>query len=85
MSFLEHLEELRQRLIRSVLALFVGTGVCFYFADNIYGFLAKPAVSVMCRNSPCSAGEAARRPMVPREKPASLCEWTSSPSRNTSI
>jgi sec-independent protein translocase protein TatC len=42
MTFLEHLEELRQRLIRSVLALFVGFGVCFYFSDKIYGYLELP-------------------------------------------
>ncbi|MBZ5565795.1 MAG: twin-arginine translocase subunit TatC [Acidobacteriia bacterium] len=47
MSFLEHLEELRQRLLRSVIALFVGFGVCFYFSDQIYGFLAKPMTDTL--------------------------------------
>ena len=42
MSFLEHLEELRQRLVRSVLSLVVGFGVCFYFSDQIYGYFARP-------------------------------------------
>ncbi len=42
MSFFEHLEELRLRLLRSVLAIFVGCGLCFYFADDIYGYLARP-------------------------------------------
>jgi sec-independent protein translocase protein TatC len=47
MSFLEHLEELRQRLIRSILALVVAFGVCFYFADNIYGYLARPLTDTL--------------------------------------
>jgi sec-independent protein translocase protein TatC len=47
MSFLEHLEELRQRLIRSVIALFVGFGVCFYFSDYIYGYLARPMTETL--------------------------------------
>jgi len=47
MSFLEHLEELRQRLIRSVLALCAGFIICFYFSDNIYGYLAKPLTDTL--------------------------------------
>jgi sec-independent protein translocase protein TatC len=42
MSFLEHLEELRQRLLRSVISLVVAAAACFYFRDQIYGFLARP-------------------------------------------
>ena len=47
MSFLEHLEELRQRLLRSVLSIIVGFGICFYFSDNIYGYLAKPLTDTL--------------------------------------
>jgi len=47
MSFLEHLEELRQRLIRCVLGLFIAVGICFYFADSIYGYLAKPLTDTL--------------------------------------
>lgn len=39
---LDHLIELRTRLIRSILALMVGFGVCLYFADPILGFLVQP-------------------------------------------
>jgi sec-independent protein translocase protein TatC len=39
---LDHLIELRTRVIRSLLALAVGFGVCFYFADLILGFLVAP-------------------------------------------
>ena len=41
---MEHLVELRQRLIFSLLALGVGFGVCFYFSENILIFLTKPFV-----------------------------------------
>src|SRR3989449_6677388 len=47
MSFLEHLEELRQRLLWSVVSLLVGTGICFYFRDDIYAFLARPLVQTL--------------------------------------
>ncbi|EAQ29257.1 Sec-independent protein secretion pathway component [Erythrobacter sp. NAP1] len=39
---LDHLIELRTRLVRSVFALLVGFGICFYFADPILGFLVQP-------------------------------------------
>jgi len=42
MSFLEHLEELRGRLIRSLLALVVGTLVCWGFRTEIFRFLTQP-------------------------------------------
>lgn len=39
---LDHLIELRTRLVRSVFALLIGFAVCFYFADPILGFLVQP-------------------------------------------
>jgi sec-independent protein translocase protein TatC len=42
MSFLEHLDELRRRLVRSVLFIFVAFFVCFYFSGQIFNFLAIP-------------------------------------------
>jgi sec-independent protein translocase protein TatC len=47
MSFLEHLEELRKRLLRSVYSIFIGAGICFYFRESIYDYLAKPITSTM--------------------------------------
>lgn len=47
MSFFEHLEELRQRLLRSILGLLVATGICFYFSDYIYGWLARPLTQTL--------------------------------------
>lgn len=42
---LDHLIELRTRLMRSVFALMIGFGVCLYFADPILGFLIQPLKS----------------------------------------
>ncbi|MEM8930373.1 MAG: twin-arginine translocase subunit TatC [Acidobacteriota bacterium] len=42
MGLLDHLEELRQRLIRAVLALVVSFLVAWPFADRIYDFLSQP-------------------------------------------
>ena len=42
MSFLEHLEELRQRLIRSLLALVVAFALCWNFHEQIFHFLTQP-------------------------------------------
>lgn len=39
---LDHLIELRGRLVKAVLALLVAFGVCLYFADQIFGFLVRP-------------------------------------------
>ncbi len=39
---LDHLIELRARLVRCILALVVAFGVCLYFADPILGFLIQP-------------------------------------------
>lgn len=42
MPLLDHLIELRNRLLWCVLALAVAFGVCFYFAEPIYGILVQP-------------------------------------------
>ena len=42
MSFLEHLDELRSRLIRSILFVFIAASVCWFISDRIYNFLAIP-------------------------------------------
>lgn len=39
---LEHLIELRRRLIYCIIALVVTFGVCFYFSEAIFGFLLRP-------------------------------------------
>lgn len=47
MSFLEHLEELRKRLVVSIIAIFVAFLACWNFADRIYGKLQEPLVHVL--------------------------------------
>ncbi|MDQ2936546.1 MAG: twin-arginine translocase subunit TatC [Acidobacteriota bacterium] len=42
MSFLEHLDELRSRLIRSIIFVFLAATVCWFLSDRIYRFLAVP-------------------------------------------
>jgi len=42
MTFLEHLEELRKRLIVSIIALGVAFLACWNYADRIFGLLARP-------------------------------------------
>ncbi|MFL6230256.1 MAG: twin-arginine translocase subunit TatC [Pyrinomonadaceae bacterium] len=42
MSFLEHLDELRKRLIRSVAFVFVAFFGCWFVSNYIYNFLARP-------------------------------------------
>jgi sec-independent protein translocase protein TatC len=39
---IEHLRELKKRLIYCLLAFFLATGISYYFAENIYGFLVQP-------------------------------------------
>jgi sec-independent protein translocase protein TatC len=39
---LDHLIELRTRLLRCVFALGIAFAVCFYFADEVFGFLVRP-------------------------------------------
>jgi sec-independent protein translocase protein TatC len=47
MSFLEHLEELRRRLLRSIISVVVAACFCFYFADEIYGYIARPITGTL--------------------------------------
>jgi len=42
MSFLEHLEELRKRLLVSVIAIFVAFLLCWNFADRIFAKIQEP-------------------------------------------
>lgn len=42
MSFLEHLDELRKRLINSAIALGIGCVIAFIFLDRVFDFLTLP-------------------------------------------
>jgi sec-independent protein translocase protein TatC len=50
MSFLEHLEELRWRLLKSIIAIIFGGSFCFLFIDEIMQFLIAPIYNLS--NSP---------------------------------
>lgn len=43
MSLIEHLEELRWRIIKSLIAVAAGSGICYYFIEDIIALLVLPA------------------------------------------
>jgi len=50
MSFLEHLEELRRRIIYSIIAVAVGFFACWGYAEKIVGWMQKPIMEALKRN-----------------------------------
>jgi sec-independent protein translocase protein TatC len=44
MGFLEHLEELRRRIIWSIAFISVGFSVCYWWHEQIFGWMQKPIV-----------------------------------------
>lgn len=47
MPLIEHLMELRSRLLKSVIAFILCFAVCYYFSTQIYGFLARPLADIL--------------------------------------
>ena len=47
MGFLDHLEELRKRIIYSVVAVAVGFFVCWGYADRIYDVMQRPIMTAL--------------------------------------
>ena len=47
MGFLDHLEELRWRLIKSVISILIGSVISFIFMDQILYFLLKPTYETL--------------------------------------
>ena len=47
----EHLDELRRRLIRALIALGVGTALCYNFAERIYSALLSPLTATLPADS----------------------------------
>ena len=43
MSLIAHLEELRRRLIRSLIAIAIGSCIAYFFIDDIMHYLTVPA------------------------------------------
>lgn len=51
MPLMDHLKELRQRVLWSVGAFILAFAVCYYFSQHIYGFLAQPLANVLAHQS----------------------------------
>jgi sec-independent protein translocase protein TatC len=47
MTLIQHLEELRGRILRSLAALLIGFSVCFFFAKPIFRFLQQPILDYL--------------------------------------
>ena len=47
MPLLDHLIELRTRLMYSILAVFAAFLVCYYFSAEIYAFLVRPLANLL--------------------------------------
>jgi sec-independent protein translocase protein TatC len=50
MSFLEHLEELRRRIVYSSLYLVAGFGVCWWFHEQIFAIMQKPITTALANH-----------------------------------
>jgi sec-independent protein translocase protein TatC len=55
MSFLEHLDELRNRLIYSVYALIAGCAVSFFFVGKLQAFILEPLTKLTAGGRPLQA------------------------------
>jgi len=51
MPLIEHLLELRTRLLWSLGAFIIAFGICYYFSTQIYGFLARPLADILHQQS----------------------------------
>ena len=47
MSFTEHLEELRNRLIKILIAVAIGFVICYFFSKQLFYFLSMPLLEVL--------------------------------------
>src|SRR5947207_13680832 len=50
MSLLEHLEELRRRIVWSLAGIVVGFLLCWHFAEIIYGYIQQPITTALEAN-----------------------------------
>jgi sec-independent protein translocase protein TatC len=51
MPLLDHLIELRKRLLWSAVAFLISFGVCYHFSQDIYSFLAQPLADILQQRS----------------------------------
>src|SRR5580692_7859492 len=50
MGFLDHLEELRKRIIYSIIAIAAGFFACWGYAENIYAIMQRPIMEALQQN-----------------------------------
>jgi sec-independent protein translocase protein TatC len=50
MGFLEHLEELRRRIVYSIIAVAVGFFACWRYAEKIYDYMQQPIMTALRNN-----------------------------------
>jgi sec-independent protein translocase protein TatC len=50
MGFLEHLEELRRRIVYSIIAVAVGFFACWRYAEKIYEYMQQPIMTALRNN-----------------------------------
>jgi sec-independent protein translocase protein TatC len=50
MGFLEHLEELRKRIVYSIVAVAVGFGACWWKVEKIYDIMQRPIMQVLTKH-----------------------------------
>jgi sec-independent protein translocase protein TatC len=65
MSFLEHLDELRRRLIYSLTAVIIGCVIAFVFIQQIFAFIIGPLQAMLVASAPAAA--AAERTFIATE------------------
>ena len=61
MTFLEHLDELRKRILHSAASVAIAFGICWAFSERIYRFLAVPIANVV---APGQSIESAMKELV---------------------
>lgn len=64
MPLLDHLIELRNRLMYACIAIFLGFLVCYFFAEEIYKFLAQPLADICMANAAAGSTGACSRMIV---------------------
>jgi sec-independent protein translocase protein TatC len=77
MSFLDHLEELRKRLIRILIAVGVAFGVCWFFSGKIYKLIAIPIAA--------AGTDAKVSPWSELQQAWSVIRYDTNPLANSSI
>ena len=50
MSFLEHLEELRRRIVYSAIYILAGFGICWWFHERIFAIMQKPIMPALANH-----------------------------------